>query len=450
EEWRKGMTREKILMELDSTVKIPGWSNIWTQPIINRVDMTSTGIRTQVGAKIYGSDQRTVVNLAEQVANVLRTVRGAVDIYPDKLIGENYLEIDPDRKQVARYGINIGDVQDVIEVAMGGKTITTTVEGRRRFPVRVRYARELRATLDKIQRILVPTAMGAQIPLYQLADIRIVPGPSMIRGENGLLVAYVLFNVRGRDVIGVVEEAQKVTPQRIKLPPGYFIQWSGQYEHQMRAKKTLQFLVPIVIVIMFIVLYITYTSFIDATIIMITVPTALTGGLIFQYFWGFNFSVAVWVGYIALFGMATSTGILMVAFLVESFEKRGVENIKEETQVTEAILDGAVLRLRPKLLTISTTIFGLLPMLWATGSGSEIMRPLAVPIIGGSVTSTLVTLFVIPVVYHMVKKWQLLRPLKPKKVKVKKPKRGWFWKKRPREEASSITYTNSSEAGEKK
>ena len=392
--------------------------------------MVSTGIRTQVGAKIYGGDQKTVVDLAQQVADVLRTVRGAVDIYPDKLIGENYLEIDIDRRQVARYGINIGDVHDVIEMAMGGKTITTTVEGRQRFPVRVRYARELREAVDKIQRVLVPTATGAQIPLYQLADIRVVPGPSMIRGENGLLVAYVLFNVRGRDVIGVVEEAAEVIPQRIKLPPGYFIQWSGQYEHQMRAKKTLQFLVPIVIVIMFLVLYITYTSFVDAIIIMLTVPTALTGGMLFQFIWGYNFSVAVWVGYIALFGMATSTGILMVAFLKESFEKRGEENIKEEAQITDAILEGAVLRLRPKLLTISTTIFGLLPMLWATGSGAEIMRPLAVPIIGGSFTSTLVTLFVIPIIYHTVKRWQLLRPHRPKKVKIRKPGRGWFWKKR--------------------
>jgi Cu(I)/Ag(I) efflux system membrane protein CusA/SilA len=436
-EWRKGMTREKILAELDSAVKIPGWSNIWTQPIINRIDMVATGIRTQVGAKIYGSDQRTVVDLAEQVANVLKGIRGAVDIYPDKLIGENYLEIDIDRRQVARYGINIGEVHDIIEVAMGGKTITTTVEGRQRFPVRVRYARELREEVEKAKRILVPTALGAQIPLYQVADLRVTPGPSMIRGENGLLVAYVLFNVRDRDVIGVVEEARRVIPQKVKLPPGYFVEWSGQYEHQMRAKKTLQFLVPVVIVIMFLVLYITYTSFIDAIIIMVTVPTALTGGMILQFIVGYNFSVAVWVGYIALFGMATSTGIVMVAFLKEALEKRGEANIKEKGQITEAILEGAVLRLRPKLLTVSTTLFGLLPMLWATGTGAEVMRPLAVPIIGGSLTSTLVTLMVIPIIYHKVKEWQLLRPLRPKKVKVKRPRKGWFWKKRPREEATA-------------
>ncbi len=437
-EWRKGMTREKILMELDSNVKIPGWSNIWTQPIINRIDMVATGIRTQVGAKIYGSDQGTVVDLAEQVADVIRTIKGAVDIYPDKLIGENYIEIDINRREVARYGVNIGDVHDIIEVAMGGKTITTTVEGRQRFPVRVRYARELREEMVKIRRILVPTPTAAQIPLSQLADIRIVPGPSMVRGENGLLVAYVLFNVRGRDIISVVEEAEKVIPQKIKFPPGYFVEWSGQYEHQMRAKKTLQLLVPIVIVIMFIVLYITYTSFLDAIIIMLTVPTALTGGMILQFIMGYNFSVAVWVGYIALFGMATSTGIVMVAFLRESFEKRGEENIKERGQITEAILEGAVLRLRPKLLTVSTTIFGLLPMLWARGTGAEIMRPLAVPIIGGSVTSTMVTLIVIPIIYHIVKQWQLLKLQKTPKIKIKKTRKGWFWKKKSKTEASNI------------
>ncbi|HHT9153882.1 MAG TPA: efflux RND transporter permease subunit, partial [Candidatus Hypogeohydataceae bacterium YC40] len=442
EEWRKGMTREKLLMELDSTVKIPGWSNIWTQPIINRIDMVSTGIRTQVGAKIYGSDQSKVVDIAEHVADILKTIKGAVDIYPDKLIGENYLEIGPDRKQIARYGVNIGDVQDVIEVAMGGKTITTTVEGRRRFPVRVRYARELRATLDKIQRILVPTAMGAQIPLYQLADIRIEQGPSMIKSENGLLVAYVLFNVRERDVVGVVEEAKKIIPQRIKLPPAYFIEWSGQYEHQMRAKKTLQFIMPIVIVIMFIILYITYNSFADALIIMISVPAALTGGMIMLYLMGYNFSVAVWVGFIALFGMAVAAGVVMVVFLKEALEKKGIENIKTREDITAAIMEGAALRLRPKLLTFSTTLFGLLPMLWATGTGAEIMRPLAVPVIGGLITSDSVILLVIPVLYQMLTEWTTLRPLKPKKVKVKKPGRGWFWKKRPSEEVAAITHAN--------
>jgi len=236
-------------------------------------------------------------------------------------------------------------------------------------------------------------------------------------------VAYVLFNVRGRDVIGVVEEAKEVIPQRIDFPPGYFVEWSGQYEHQVRAKRTLQIILPIVVVIMFIVLYITYSSFADALIIMFAVPTALTGGMLFLYIWGYNFSVAVWVGFIALFGMAASTGIVMVVFLKEAIEKKGEKNIREKSQITEAILEGASLRLRPLLMTISTTLFGLLPMLWATGTGAEIMRPLAVPIIGGTFTSTLVILLVIPVLYHMVKEWQLL-PRRPKKVKIKRTKMG--------------------------
>ncbi len=367
-EWRKGMTKEKLIQELDTVVRIPGWSNIWTQPIINRVDMLATGIRTQVGAKIFGSDLVVLENLADQVGDVLRTVPGAADIYSEKIVGENYLEIDVDRAEAARYGINLGDVQDTIEVAMGGKTVTWTVEGRERFPVRVRYGRELRTDVDSIKRILVDTARGAQIPLYQIADIRITPGPTKIKSEDGLLTVYVLFNARGRDVVGLVEEAKQDVYEKIKFPPGYFIVWSGQYEHQIRAKKTLMFIMPIVILIMFMLLYITFRSFGDTLIIMLAVPAALTGGMVLLFALDYNFSVAVWVGFIALFGIAVETGVVMVVFLKEALEKKGVENIKEKKDVTEAIMEGASLRLRPKLLTVSTTFFALLPMLWATGT----------------------------------------------------------------------------------
>lgn len=255
----------------------------------------------------------------------------------------------------------------------------------------------------------------------------------MIKSENGLLVAYVLFNVRGRDVIGVVEEAKKIVPQKIDFPPGYFVKWSGQYEHQMRAKKTLQFILPIVILIMFMILYITYNSFLEAMIIMLSVPAALTGGMIFLYLTGYNFSVTVWVGFIALFGTETETGIIMVIFLKEAFAKRGLENIKTREDITEAILEGAAVRIRPKLLTIAAILFSLLPMLWATGTGSEIMRPLAVPIIGGVITGDLMILMTIPLFYQMLMEWRLL----PKRPKVKKPKvakGGWFGKKRHKEE----------------
>ncbi|MCB7128860.1 MAG: efflux RND transporter permease subunit [Candidatus Brocadiales bacterium] len=426
-EWRKGMTKEKIIQELDTVVRIPGWSNIWTQPIINRVDMLATGIRTQVGAKIFGSDLNVLEDLADQVGDILRTVPGAADVYPEKIVGENYLEIDIDRAEAARYGINLGDVHDVIEVAMGGKTVTWTVEGRERFPVRIRYGRELRTDIDSIKRILVDTVRGAQIPLYQIADIRITPGPTKIKSEDGLLSVYVLFNARGRDVVGLVEEAKKDVYEKIDFPPGYFVVWSGQYEHQMRAKKTLMFIMPIVILIMFMLLYITFNSFADTLIIMLAVPAALTGGMLLLFFMGYNFSVAVWVGFIALFGISVETGVVMVVFLREALERKGSENIKEKKDVTEAIMEGASLRLRPKLLTVSTTFFALLPMLWATGTGSEIMRPLAVPMIGGIITSDVVVLLVIPVLYHMWMEFKLLPRKRPKK---KGKKRGWFGKKK--------------------
>ncbi|MCQ4574091.1 MAG: CusA/CzcA family heavy metal efflux RND transporter [Candidatus Brocadiales bacterium] len=432
-EWRKGMTKEKIIQELDTVVRIPGWSNIWTQPIINRVDMLATGIRTQVGAKIFGSDLYVLEDLADQVGDILRTVPGAADIYPEKIVGENYLEIDIDRAEAARYGINLGDVHDVIEVAMGGKTVTWTVEGRERFPVRIRYGRELRTDVDSIKRILVDTVRGAQIPLYQIADIRVTPGPTKIKSEDGLLSVYVLFNARGRDVVGLVEEAKKDVYEKVDFPPGYFVVWSGQYEHQMRAKKTLMFIMPIVILIMFMLLYITFNSFADTLIIMLAVPAALTGGMLLLFFMGYNFSVAVWVGFIALFGISVETGVVMVVFLREALERKGSENIKEKKDVTEAIMEGASLRLRPKLLTVSTTFFALLPMLWATGTGSEIMRPLAVPMIGGIITSDVVVLLVIPVLYHMWMEFKLLPRKRPKKGK----KRGWFGKKKKL--ASTVT-----------
>ncbi len=416
-EWRKGITKEDIILELDSVVRIPGWSNIWTQPIVNRIDMLATGIRTQVGAKIFGANLDVLEDLANQVGEVLRTIPGAADIYPEKVVGENYLEIDVNRAEAARYGINLGDAQDIIEVAMGGKTITWTVEGRDRFPVRIRYARDLRTNIDAVKRILVPTALGAQIPLYQIADIRVVSGPTKIKSEDGLLTVYVLFNARGRDVIGLVEEAKKAVYEKIDFPPGYFVVWSGQYEHQIRAKRTLMFIMPIVILIMFMLLYITFSSFAATLIIMLAVPAALTGGMVLLFFMGYNFSVAVWVGFIALFGIAVETGVVMVVFLKEALEKKGAENIKEKKDITEVIMAGAALRLRPKLLTVSTTFFALLPMLWATGTGAEIMRPLAVPMIGGIITSDAVVLLVIPVLYHMWAEWTFLRPKRPKKAR---------------------------------
>ncbi|MBM4047844.1 MAG: efflux RND transporter permease subunit, partial [Planctomycetes bacterium] len=424
--WRKLKT--DIVKEMDSELQFPGWGNIWTQPIINRVDMLATGVRTMIGVKVFGDDLNKIQQVSNEIADALRPIRGAVDVFPDQTVGENYLEVNIDREKAARYGINVGDIQDVVEVALGGKMITLTVEGRRRFPVRVRYGRDFREDEDAIKRILVsgqgigmagasegggemgmgsaPTVMNAggspiQVPLSEVAEVKIVEGPTMIRSENGLLRAYVQLNVRDRDIVGFVEEAQRVVAEKVKLPSGMFIEWSGQFEHQVRAKKTLQVIFPMVILLIFVILYVTYHNLMDTLIMFLAVPGALAGGVLFQYLFGFNFSVAVWVGYIACFGLATETAIVMVIYLREAIDKRGgLENIKSEAEITEAVIEGAVHRLRPKLLTEGTTIVGLVPMLWARGTGAEIMRPMAAPVLGGILVADEVIDLFIPVIFH--------------------------------------------------
>jgi Cu(I)/Ag(I) efflux system membrane protein CusA/SilA len=401
--WRKGMTKEQLVNEMDAALRIPGVSNIWTQPIINRIDMLSTGIRTPVGVKIFGSDLRLLEQKAREIEAVLRTVLGAADLYAEKILGAPYLELPIKRPEAARYGISVGDVQDIVETAIGGENITTTIEGRQRFPVRVRYARELRDNLEAMKRVLVTAPGGAQIPLAQLVEPRIVLGPSMISSENGLLQATVLLNVRGRDLGGFVDEAKRVVAQKVPMPAGYFVQWSGQYEDQLRAKARLQLVVPVVILIILLLLYMTYGTLGEALLVILSLPFAMVGGLLLQFLLGYNFSVAVWVGFIALFGTAIETGVVMVIYLHEAFERRGKENL------LEAVVEGAVQRLRPKLMTVSTIILGLVPLMWSTETGSEVMRPLATPLIGGMVSSTLLVLIVIPVIYAWMKERQLRR-----------------------------------------
>jgi Cu(I)/Ag(I) efflux system membrane protein CusA/SilA len=402
--WRKGMTKEQLVNEMDAALRIPGLSNIWTQPIINRIDMLSTGIRTPVGVKIFGSDLRLLEQKAKEIETALRMVPGAADLYAEKILGAPYLELPIKRAEAARYGISIGDVQDIVEMAIGGENITTAIEGRQRFPVRVRYARELRDNLDAMKRILVMAPGGAQIPLVQLVEPRVVLGPSMISSENGLLQATVLLNVRGRDLGGFVEEAKRVVAEKVPMPPGYFVQWSGQYEDQLRAKARLQIVVPVVILVILLLLYMTYGNLGEALLVILSLPFAMVGGLLLQYLLGYNFSVAVWVGFIALFGTAIETGVVMVIYLHEAFERRGREN------PLEAVIEGAVKRLRPKLMTVSTIILGLVPLMWSTETGSEVMRPLATPLIGGMVSSTLLVLIVIPVIYLWMKERQLRQP----------------------------------------
>ncbi|MCG2707469.1 MAG: efflux RND transporter permease subunit [Candidatus Omnitrophica bacterium] len=397
DQWRKGLTKEKLIREMDTALQIPGVSNIWTQPIINRIDMLATGIRTSVGVKVYGPDLVKIEEIATQVEKVVKEVPGAVDLYSEKIVGKPYIEFKIKREQAARYGISIREVQDVIEMAIGGENLITTVEGRERYPVRVRYARELRDNIDALRRVLVSTKDGAQIPISQLVDIYFVTGPAMINSENGLLRGYVLMNVRGRDMVGFVEEASKIVSQKVKLPAGYFIQWSGQFENQVRAKNKIAVLLPISLLINFMIIYMCFRSIIKSVFIFTAVPVTLAGGVWLLAFSGFNFSVAVWVGFIALFGIAVDDGILMTTYLDDVFKERRAK-IKTRQDIIEATLYAGLGRIRPAFLTTITTIVALLPIMFLKGTGAEVMQPMAIPLIGG-MTIEMITWFIVPTLY---------------------------------------------------
>jgi copper/silver efflux system protein len=404
DQWPAGLTKDDIVQRLDAKLRMPGVTNIWTQPIRNRIDMLSTGIRTQVGVKVFGSDLSTIEKKSAEIERVLHDVPGAVDLYAERITGAPYLEIRVNRLAAARYGIGVGDVQDVIESAIGGKNLTFTIEGRQRFPVRVRYARDFREDLEAMKDVLVAAPNGAQIPLKHVADIGIVMGPSMITSENGLLRGTVLMNVRGRDVGRFVEEAKKVVAERVSMPTGYYAEWSGQYENQIRAKERLQIVIPIVLFVIFVLLYMTYHSAIEAFHVLLAVPFALTGGIILLKILGYNFSVAVWVGFIALFGTAVQTGVVMVIYLEEAVRRKiASAGALTVAGLHEAVMEGALLRLRPKVMTVATVVAGLLPIMWSTRTGAEVMKPLATPVLGGMISSLIHVLIVTPVIFTSIR-----------------------------------------------
>ena len=408
DEWRRGMTREKLIAEMDAALRMPGITNIWTQPIINRIEMLSTGMRSQIGIKIFGNDLNTLEEVSRKLADVMKQVPGAADVYPEQIGGAPYIDIDINRPAAARYGIDTKTIQDAIEIGIGETNLSISIEGRRRFPIRVRYAPEYRATPEAIGNIPIATASGATVPLANLAEIRMVEGPAMINSENGLLRGTVLMNVRGRDIGGFVDEAKTAISNQVQMPSGYYIAWSGQYENQERARQRLLIVVPIVLLIIFGTLYITYNSFLEAAHVLLAVPFALTGGVYLLWLLQYNFSVAVWVGFIALFGAAVQTGIIMVVYLEEAVvrKKKELGQLTRET-LLEAVTEGALLRLRPKVMTVTTIIAGLLPIMWSTGAGSEVMKPLATPVFGGMMSSLFLVLFVMPVIFY----WLRLREL---------------------------------------
>jgi copper/silver efflux system protein len=408
DQWPKGLTKDAILARLDDKLQIPGVTNIWTQPIRNRIDMLSTGIRTQIGIKVFGPDLHVIEQKSQEIKEVVSKVPGATDLYAERTTGAPYLEMTVDRPAADRYGLNVGDVEDVIETAIGGKNLTTTIEGRQRFPVRVRYARDFRENPQQLGDVLVTGSNGAQVPLNKVVKIDTTMGPSMISSENGLLRGAVLLNVRDRDVGGFVDQAKRAVAQQVAMPAGYYVQWSGQYENQISARKRLEMVIPVVLLVIFALLYRTYGSAKEAAHVLLAVPFALTGGVFLVKLLHLNFSVAVWVGFIALFGTAVQTGVVMVIYLEEAVARRtAAEGRLTIGGLHAAVMEGALLRLRPKVMTVATVVAGLLPLLWSTRTGAEFMRPLAAPVLGGMLSSLVHVLIVTPVIFTWLREREL-------------------------------------------
>jgi Cu(I)/Ag(I) efflux system membrane protein CusA/SilA len=412
-QWRAGMTREKLIAELDAATSLPGVANIWTQPIINRINMLTTGIRSEVGVKVFGSDLKVLEERARAIAERLRGIPGAADVYPEQISGAPYLDIRVNREAAARYGLGVGAIQDVIETAIGETNLTLTIEGRQRFPVRVRYGAAYRSSPEALGSVLVPAPNGTQVPLAQIASIRRVDGPAMIASENGLLVVTVLLNVRGRDVGSFVEEARHVVAATVPLPPGSYVEWSGQYENELRARRRLLIVVPLVMAIIYLLLYLTYRSFLEAAHVLLAVPFALSGGIYLLSALGYNFSVAVWVGFIALFGTAVQTAVVMVIYLEEAVARKraALRGHLTRSALLDAVTEGALLRLRPKVMTVCTVVASLLPIMWSTSTGAEVMKPLATPVLGGMLSSLAHVLLVTPVIFYWLRDRELRREI---------------------------------------
>ena len=418
EQWRAGLTTDKLIDEMDKALQFPGVSNAWTMPIKARIDMLATGIRTPIGIKVFGKDLGVMETLAKQIETVVKTVPGTTSAFAERITGGYYLDIDPKRDQLARYGLAIGDLQDVIGTALGGEMVTTTVEGRERFGVTVRYPRELRSNPQQIERqVLVPTMDGAMVPLGEVARVRVVRGTPGIRTENGLLSAYIFVDIRDRDIGSYVADARKAVAAQVKFPPGYYITWSGQFEYMQRAVEKMKLVIPVTLLTIFLLLYLNFRRLTETLIVMLSVPFALVGGIWLMWALGYNLSVAVAVGFIALAGVAAETGVVMLIYLDQAWTEaqahcRSQGRTPTAVDLYGAVMEGAVERVRPKMMTVVAIMAGLLPIMWGTGTGSEVMSRIAAPMVGGMVSSTVLTLAVIPAIYALVKQWQLRRNLR--------------------------------------
>jgi copper/silver efflux system protein len=404
--WRDRITWEDIVTELDQKMQFPGVTNAWTMPIKARIDMLSTGVRTPVGIKIYGADLKQIEQIGIKIETIMKGVAGTRSAYAERVSGGYFVDFDIKREQIARYGLTIKEVEEVITSAIGGEPVTTTVEGRERYTVNVRYGRELRDDLDKLRRVLVPAMNGTQIPMGELADIHLSLGPSMIRDEDGMLSGYVYADIAGRDVGSYVTEAKRQVQQQLQIPTGYSLQWSGQYENMLRVKERLKLVIPITIFLIFTLLYMNTKSPVKASIVMLAVPFSLIGAIWYLYFLHYNISIAVWVGMIALMGLDAETGVFMLLFLDLSYYdavRRGKMRTYEDLK--EAIIHGAVKRIRPKMMTVMAMFMGLIPIMWSMGTGADMMKRIAAPMIGGVFSSFILELLVYPPIYA-IWKWR--------------------------------------------
>jgi len=410
EQWRPGMTYEKLIRDMDQKLQFPGLTNTWTMPVQNRLDMELTGIKTPVGFKIQGPNVEGIQRAGAQVQQLLGALPELRSIFAERVAEGFYINVEANRLEASRYGLTVADVQRAVTSGIGGENIAENVEGRERYPINVRYNRDFRGDIEQLRRVVIATPTGAQIPLSEVARVYFSRGPAMIRDEEGLLTGYVYLDLGTKDYGGFVAKADRLLREKLSLPPGYTYKWSGEYEFELRAKARLKIIVPIVFFVIFLLLYLIFHSAIEAAVLIFPTFYAMTGGLILQYWLGYNFSVAVWVGYIALFGIAVETGVVMVVYLHESLDKRLASGVPlQHADIEAATIEGAVQRLRPKLMTVTAVLASLIPILWETGIGSDVMKPIAAPIVGGMITSTIHVLILVPVFFAFMKERALRR-----------------------------------------
>jgi Cu(I)/Ag(I) efflux system membrane protein CusA/SilA len=408
EDWRPGMTYDRLIRELDETVRLPGVTNAWTMPIKGRIDMLATGVRTPVGVKIFGPNLDTLQSLGEEVEGILQQVPGTRSAFAERGVSGYYVDIDIDRPEAARYGMNVGDIHNAIMATVGGVNAAITVEGRERYSVNVRYPRELRDDVQKIREVLVAAPGGAQIPLGQVARVEVLQGPMAVKTEGAFPMTTVFVDIEGGDLGGYVTRARSAVESQLSLPPGYTLRWSGQYEFMERVQRRMRIVIPVTLGIIFLLLYLTFGGVGKSLIVMLSLPFALVGGIWFIWLLGYNTSVAVWVGLIALAGVAAETGVVMLIYLDEAYHRRrDAGQMRDGKDVAESVIEGAVDRLRPKAMTVITIMAGLMPILWSHGTGADVMKRIAAPMVGGMVSSTVLTLVVIPSVYLIWRRWQV-------------------------------------------